>query len=76
MIFIKETYFMFNLNLIYFRFYNLNNGLVKIRMANAEMNYSFEYLGNESPLVRTPLTDKCFLTLTQVCRTFYVNANN
>ncbi|KAL1506398.1 hypothetical protein ABEB36_005769 [Hypothenemus hampei] len=47
------------------RYYSHGTGEVTIRMGKAKMNYSYEYLGNEQKLVRTPLTERCFLTLTQ-----------
>uniref|UniRef100_A0A672SRC3 Dynein cytoplasmic 2 heavy chain 1 n=1 Tax=Sinocyclocheilus grahami TaxID=75366 RepID=A0A672SRC3_SINGR len=50
------------------RFYLTADQRCSIQMVDAEFSYTYEYQGNAPKLVHTPLTDKCYLTLTQAMK--------
>jgi dynein heavy chain 2 len=58
----KETDWLWRKQL---RFYLGKDNLCSIKMVDASFKYSYEYQGNAPKLVHTPLTDRCYLTLTQ-----------
>ena len=52
--------------LVHLRLYNSGSkGELECRMADTAFDYGFEYQGVGERLVQTPLTDRCYLTLTQ-----------
>jgi dynein heavy chain 2 len=51
--------------------YYYEKNQIRINMCDGNFEYTYEYQGSSQRLVHTPLTDKCYLTLTQALRLGY-----
>ena len=56
------------------RYYFNNKNVIQVRMMTATYDYQYEYLGNSTRLVITPLTDRCYRTLIEAFQYFYGGA--
>jgi dynein heavy chain 1 len=62
---ISDFNWMYHLRFYWASDHNDLKKKLSICMSNASFHYGFEYLGIGERLVQTPLTDRCYLTLTQ-----------
>ena len=58
----KETEFGWQMQLRYY--WDDETDTLVVRQTNASFLYAYEYLGAQSRLVVTPMTDRCYMTLT------------
>ena len=61
---VKSVSNVFDWSWQYFMRFYFQDCTCIVKMANVQREYGFEYLGVGERLVQTPLTDRCYLTLT------------